>query len=592
MKTFTKILTAVAALALVTSCVNEDPAYKKNDPGTTPPDPDARGYLALGEMNMRVVVDTDTETQPDDTSDETAKPQTRAEEAQPDVDAYIVEILDASGNPAYETKTYGQLMAVIAETGHLELPVGSYTMKVYSEAPSGIPAAEWEHPVYSGSQDFTIEKNKTTSIDEIVCTLSNIKVTLMCSKDLADKLTADTKSTVTLGETTMTFIKAETRAAYFLPQGETNTLKLHLEGAFADTPDTPVRVNKSISNVKAGQWRKLSIVITYSDKGDINLDITVNDFVGDEEIPVNDPDNPGEPGYPVAPALECPGYDLSKPFQLKAPMFDAAGNYTEPFAFNLTSSNGIESFLLDISSDNAQLAGMVATIGGPEFDLCTIGSSHPAYTVLSGLGFPLGDDLKGAKSKTFDIAGAMKLLYPDFEGTHTFAFTITDAKGLSTPSSLTLVVDPEHENTPPTIAGIGFNIDEVQTPSGEKDTQIAVATQTGIKSIDVTIACDLLDAAELGTIGIPAHFDLCNIVAFEDVDGNTHPAEDVRKALTALGFPIEDEVRGKESITLTIGKVFTGLLTNFAGNNNFIIKVTDNNDLATTKTLKYYVPEN
>ena len=79
----------------------------------------------------------------------------------------------------------------------------------------------------------------------------------MCSKDLADQLTADTKSTVTLGETTMTFLKDETRAAYFMPQGETNTLKLHLEGAFADTPDAPVRINKSISGVKAGQWRKL-----------------------------------------------------------------------------------------------------------------------------------------------------------------------------------------------------------------------------------------------------------------------------------------------------------------------------------------------
>ena len=130
--------------------------------------------------------------------------------------------------------------------------------------------------------ECVIEKNQTTPINEVVCTLNNIKVTLMCSKDLADQLTADTKSTVTLGETTMPFLKDETRAAYFMPQGETNTLKLHLEGAFADTPDAPVRINKSISGVKAGQWRKLSIVITYSDKGDIKLDIDVNDFMDDD----------------------------------------------------------------------------------------------------------------------------------------------------------------------------------------------------------------------------------------------------------------------------------------------------------------------
>lgn len=61
MKTFTKILTAAAATALLaTGCVNEDPAYKNNEPGT-PPDPNAKGYLTLADMSMRVVVDTDTE---------------------------------------------------------------------------------------------------------------------------------------------------------------------------------------------------------------------------------------------------------------------------------------------------------------------------------------------------------------------------------------------------------------------------------------------------------------------------------------------------------------------------------------------------
>lgn len=238
MKTFTKILTAMAATALLaTGCVNEDPAYKNNEPGT-PPDPNAKGYLTLADMSMRVVVDTDTETQPDDTSDETAKPTTRAEEAQPTSTHTSSKF---ATHPASQVlkETYGNLMVSIGEAGRLELPVGSYTMEVRSEEAATTPAAEWERPVYFGSQEFIIEKNRTTSIDEVVCTLNNIKVTLMCSKDLADQLTDDTKSTVSLGETTMTFLKNETRAAYFMPQGETNTLKLHLEGAFADAPTHP-----------------------------------------------------------------------------------------------------------------------------------------------------------------------------------------------------------------------------------------------------------------------------------------------------------------------------------------------------------------
>ena len=108
----------------------------------------------------------------------------------------------------------------------------------------------------------------------------------------------------------------------------------------------------------------------------------------------------------------------------------------------------------------------------------------------------------------------------------------------------------------------------------------------------MTIDCDDLDARKLGTMGIPARFDLCNIEGFEDTNGTMHPAEDVREKISALGFPIEDAVKDKPSIRLKIDKMFTGLLTGFPGNNNFILTVTENNGLSTTKTLKYYVPAN
>ena len=586
MKTFTKILTAFAATALLAAgCVNEDPAYKKNGP-ETPPDPNAKGYLALADMSMHVVVDT--ETDPDDTSGETTKPTTtRANETQPDVNGYIVEILDASKKSVLKEK-YGDLMTSIGETGQLELAVGSYTMEVRSEEAASMQPAAWERPVYFGSQEFSIEKNKTTPIDEIVCTLNNIKVTLMCSKDLADKLTDDTKSTVTLGQNSMTFEKSETRAAYFLPLAETNTLKLRLEGAFADDPDTPVRINKTISDVKAGQWRKLSIVITYSDKGDIKLDISVDGFVADDEIPI-DPDDDGEPGFPVAPSLECPGYDLTKPFQLKASMFDAEGNYTQPFAFDLTSANGIESFVLTISSDNAQLTGMVASIGGPAFDLCAIEPSNPAYTLLSGLGFPLSADLKGAKAKNFDIAPAMKQLYPGFEGTHAFTFAMTDAKGLTSSASLTLVVDMSADSAP-TIAGVGFDIDEVQTPSAA-DVSVDVAATEGFKSIIVTIDSEGLSAEELSSIGIPVRFNLCDIEGFTDPNDNYHTAEEVAEKIHKLGFPVNEAIKDKTASRFVISGEFLVAMTMIApGKSDFVIEVTDNAGQSTTKTLQFFVP--
>ena len=96
----------------------------------------------------------------------------------------------------------------------------------------------------------------------------------------------------------------------------------------------------------------------------------------------------------------------------------------------------------------------------------------------------------------------------------------------------------------------------------------------------MTIDCDNLDAKELGTMGIPARFDLCNIEGFEDTNGTMHPAEDVREAISALGFPIEDAVKDKPSIRLKIDKMFTRLLTGFPGLLNNFILVTENNSLA------------
>lgn len=73
-------------------------------------------------MTMRVIYDDQTETQPDDTAGETVKPKTRAEETQPDVDQFIVEITDAEGTPVYKD-TYANLRAETDETdGKMELP--------------------------------------------------------------------------------------------------------------------------------------------------------------------------------------------------------------------------------------------------------------------------------------------------------------------------------------------------------------------------------------------------------------------------------------------------------------------------------------
>lgn len=252
MKTFTKFLTMLAVAALfATGCVNEEPPYKE-DPNPEPAG--MTGYLSIGNLSMTVVYD-ETEIRPDDTSDETQAARTASgtRATAPDVDSFIVEILDADNAQVLEM-TYAELKEQLKTP--MELKVGVYRMEVRSE--DTMPGADWEHPVYGATSDFTITKAQTTSPEEVVCTLQNIKVSVEYSPELADMLADTSKATVSLGDTSLDFSKTETRAAYFKPLALENTLNFAFDGTFADT-GVPAKFSKQITGVKAGQWRKVSV---------------------------------------------------------------------------------------------------------------------------------------------------------------------------------------------------------------------------------------------------------------------------------------------------------------------------------------------
>lgn len=178
MKTFTKFFTMLAVAALfATGCVNEEPPYKE-DPNPEPAG--TTGYLSIGNLSMTVVYD-ETEIRPDDTSDETqaARIASGTRATAPDVDSFIVEILDADNAQVLEM-TYAELKEQLKTP--MELKVGAYRMEVRSE--DTMPGVDWEHPVYGATSDFTITKAQTTSPEEVVCTLQNIKVSVEYSPDL------------------------------------------------------------------------------------------------------------------------------------------------------------------------------------------------------------------------------------------------------------------------------------------------------------------------------------------------------------------------------------------------------------------------
>ena len=561
---------AVAAF-VAAGCVNEEPPYKE-EPKPTPGD--ATGFLSVSGLSMRVVYD-ETDVRPDDTSDQTQSPQavsgTRAE--QPDVDGFIVEILDADNAQVFK-KTYAALKQQLAEP--MELPVGAYRMEVRSK--ESAPDVAWEHPVYGATSSFTISKAQTTQLEEVVCTLQNIKVTVDYSSELAGMLAYTSKATISLGQTSQEFLKTETRAAYFKSLDIENTLVFNFDGVFAGT-DIPAQFSKQITGVKAGQWRKISVVINYADKGTLLFQVTVdNNIIQDNSFVVDGTDNLLEELLedPSAPALAWPGHDMSKPFTLTDAMFDDNGNCIEPFVFDLASPNGIESLRVNIASTSSQFMASMAAIQLPEtFDLCALDASSPAGIILKGFGYPVGGELKGQQAKSFNIAGQIKALY-EFDGTHTFSFDMTDDKGVSTAAALTLVVDKSAGQEGPAIVWRGYDIDQQYEVQKDMVIDIDVTATAGIKSFWVTIDSEALKDL-LPVINMPEKFDICDIPA--DLAAILHDE---------FGFPINEQVKNQTAVMFSITK-FVEILLEIPGEHNFVLDVTDNNNVLTHKTVKLIV---
>ena len=489
------------------------------------------------------------------------------------MDSFIVEILDADNAQVLEM-TYAELKEQLKTP--MELKVGAYRMEVRSE--DTMPGVDWEHPVYGATSDFTITKAQTTSPEEVVCTLQNIKVSVEYSPELADMLADTSKATVSLGDTSLDFLKTETRAAYFKPQALENTLDFVFDGTFADT-DVPAKFSKQITGVKAGQWRKVSVVIGYADKGNILFSVKVdNSILQDNKFVVDGTENLGEELLedPNAPALTWPGHDMTQPFTLTDAMFDAEGNCIEPFAFDLSSPNGIESLQVTVGSTNSQFLASMSAIQLPQtFDLCALDASSAAGIILKGFGYPVGSELKGQTAKSFNIAGQIRALY-EFDGTHTFAFTMTDAKGVSSEAVLTLVVDKSSGQTGPRITWRGYDIDQQYEVQKDMVIDIDIEADKGIKSFFVTIDSETLRPL-LPVINLPEKFDICDI-----------PDELVEVLHGEFGFPINEQVKNRTSVTFSITK-FVEILLEIPGEHNFVLDVTDNDNVLTHKTVKLIV---
>lgn len=572
MKLLYQILAAGTLAMLATGCKDETPNYGQTGGGSS----ETVGYVDLNGLSPQVLLDAEI----NQTPAQTTAAQTRAvTEATPD---YLVRIYNSSDECVLDT-TYGDMQSQFndgPEQNLLALPVGTYRLEVHSQEPSSVPDVEWEAPTYGTTYDFAVLRSHTsdsplTIADEVVCKLSNIKVTVSISADLAELLGDDTKSTVTLGSAVAEFTKSESRAAYFRPQNsDGDTLEFKLTG----TKDgKPAELSKTITGVKAGQWRKIMLSIVYAETGDIKIVVTVDSFVQDSEITINSTESLWEPELDEGkdrPTLTWPGHDLAQPVALDESMYDPSGTFngTAP-ALTLSAADGIQTLLLGITSDNAAFrTEIIEAAGLTDVDLCgTISRLHPFYGLQV---------TAGATEATIDLKSIMYLFF-GYEGSHTLTFNMTDNKGRNAVATLQFNYGKGTAKEDPSIVCRQFDIDQPHTTQTGDEIDVDIKTASGIQAFVVSIISETLNEEVLAAVGLRPTFDLCNI---------TDPEELAALTSDDIGFPVNDDVKGQTSMTFSVTK-FTGMLSAFPGTHQFKLAVTNAEGSTTTKTLQLIVEQ-
>lgn len=569
MKFLYQILAAGTLAVLATGCKDETPNYGQTGGGSS----ETVGYVDLNGLSPQVLLDAEI----NQTPAQTTAAQTRAvTEATPD---YLVRIYNSSDECVLDT-TYGDMQSQFndgPEQNLLALPVGTYRLEVHSQEPSSVPDVEWEAPTYGTTYDFAVLRSHTsdsplTIADEVVCKLSNIKVTVSISAEL---LGDDTKSTVTLGSAVEEFTKSESRAAYFRPQNsDGDTLEFKLTG----TKDgKPAELSKTITGVKAGQWRKIMLSIVYAETGDIKIVVTVDSFVQDSEITINSTESLWEPELDEGtdrPTLTWPGHDLAQPVALDESMYDPSGTFngTAP-ALTLSAADGIQTLLLGITSDNAAFrTEIIEAAGLTDVDLCgTISRLHPFYGLQV---------TAGATEATIDLESIMYLFF-GYEGSHTLTFNMTDNKGRNAVATLQFNYGKGTAEEDPSIVCRQFDIDQPHTTQTGDEIDVDIKTASGIQAFVVSIISETLNEEVLAAVGLRPTFDLCNI---------TDPEELAALTSDDIGFPVNDDVKGQTSMTFSVTK-FTGMLSAFPGTHQFKLAVTNAEGSTTTKTLQLIVEQ-
>ena len=349
---------------------------------------------------------------------------------------------------------------------NIELSSGSY--KVTASSLYKLDAA-WDQPIYSGTAEFTIAAGEMTPVS-LVCTLSNMKVTIVPSSNFIKEMelfnvvvtNAGDWTDAVDGENALTWDNEKIErgdAGYFTVAPL--MVKVYGKRAIDQTEASSV---KTISTVAARDHHIINLDARMT--GEATFELLIDDQVveknddvfvdGWAETPVDggeqggdDPggDDPNHPDNPpvVDPDLPTATWEANPDF---APMMMASSGMNVEIEIDVPKK--IVTFGVEVES--AVLSETLAALSStPDYEYAP---GHPFWMDMiyddtlvenlggMGLGLPLKDDLLGQTHVLFSLSGLMPLalMYqPESGSYHYFNLKVTDEAGNTLEKMITFV---------------------------------------------------------------------------------------------------------------------------------------------------------
>ncbi|MBQ5903008.1 MAG: DUF4493 domain-containing protein, partial [Alistipes sp.] len=444
MKKYIKGLLCVAIVASMTACEIDE----LNTGGSTD-QPTEVGYLKIGDVSVNL----DTEN-----ASTESEPKTATRAVTEAATSYWVVVSNKMTNAVAWQGTYAD-----AVSQQISLEPGTYVVSARQTQEGVVAGVAQDAPYYAGTSEDVVITSKQTSTATVTCKLANILTTVELSADLKavfkpydasspKRLKTNVKVGTDAASNNFDFEASSTHEApkmYFRDEaglnataGNTMTILLSgdyytgdledlTNGTADETKWKEVKMTKTLTNVRAAQWRKISINISHPTSGNARFEIKVESYIYDEELVVDVvtlyealdmeeaiPDDEEE--NPAAPSVVINGQsDLT--YTLDSSKYDAdAEAWTSYLKLNVVPESGatVTGLYAVLQSDNASLQSaydeMTAQTKG-RIDLFPTNNLAEYCNVASD-------------GQTITVKAAGQSALYEYAGTHTLSIYATDSK--------------------------------------------------------------------------------------------------------------------------------------------------------------------